>query len=68
VLETYVEWSSDEKVALDTAFTVSITGKGAACYAKQVGLNVAADPLMSAARVSTKISPVVKSWDVGGKG
>jgi hypothetical protein len=33
-----------------------------------VGLNVAADPLMNAARVPTKISPAVKSWDVGAKG
>jgi hypothetical protein len=48
-LDTYVEWSTNEKVALDTAFAASITGKRAACCMKQVGLNVAADSLMSAA-------------------
>ncbi len=48
-LNTYVEWSTNEKVALDNAFASSITGKRAACCMKQVGLNVAADSLMSAA-------------------
>lgn len=47
-LNTYVEWSTNEKVALDNAFAAAITGKRAACCMKQVGLNVAADTLMSA--------------------
>ncbi|MDY6880482.1 MAG: thiamine pyrophosphate-dependent enzyme [Thermodesulfobacteriota bacterium] len=49
----YTEWSTNEKVALDTAFAASITGKRAACCMKQVGLNVAADSLMSAAYMGT---------------
>jgi indolepyruvate ferredoxin oxidoreductase alpha subunit len=52
-LNTYVEWSSNEKVALDNAFAAAITGKRAACCMKQVGLNVAADSLMSAAYMGT---------------
>ncbi len=52
-LNTYVEWSTNEKVALDTAFAASISGKRAACCMKQVGLNVAADSLLSAAYLGT---------------
>lgn len=43
-----MEWSTNEKVALDTAFAAAITGKRAACRMKQVGLYVAADSLVSA--------------------
>lgn len=68
VLDTYVEWSINEKVALDAAFAASITGKRAACCMKQVGLNVAADSLMSAAGVPSGVSPAVKQWTAGGKG
>ncbi len=52
-LKTYVEWSTNEKVALDNAFAAAISGKRAACCMKQVGLNVAADSLMSAAYLGT---------------
>ncbi len=48
-LDTYVEWSTNEKVAFDNAFAAALTGKRVACCMKQVGLNVAADSLMSAA-------------------
>ena len=62
-LNTYVEWSTNEKVALDTAFAASITGKRAACCMKQVGLNVAADSLMSAAYMGTVGALVIISCD-----
>jgi indolepyruvate ferredoxin oxidoreductase, alpha subunit len=52
-LNTYVEWSTNEKVALDNAFAAAISGKRSACCMKQVGLNVAADSLMSAAYLGT---------------
>ncbi len=52
-LKTYVEWSTNEKVALDNAFAAAIAGKRAACCMKQVGLNVAADSLMSSAYLGT---------------
>ena len=53
-LDTYVEWSTNEKVALDTAYAAAVAGKRAACCMKQVGLNVAADSLMSAAYIGMK--------------
>ena len=52
-LNTYVEWSTNEKVALDNAYAAAIAGKRAAVCMKQVGLNVAADSLMSAAYIGT---------------
>lgn len=45
----YTEWSASEKVALEVAFAASLSGLRAATAMKQVGLNVAADPLFSAA-------------------
>ncbi|HOP46225.1 MAG TPA: indolepyruvate ferredoxin oxidoreductase subunit alpha [Desulfobacteraceae bacterium] len=50
-LNTYTEWSTNEKVALDNAFAAAVAGKRSACCMKQVGLNVAADSLMSAAYI-----------------
>jgi indolepyruvate ferredoxin oxidoreductase alpha subunit len=48
-LDIYVEWSVNEKAALEVALAASWTGKRAAVAMKQVGLNVASDPLLSAA-------------------
>jgi len=62
-LNTYTEWSTNEKVALDNAFAASVTGKRAACCMKQVGLNVAADSLMSAAYLGTVGGLVIISCD-----
>jgi indolepyruvate ferredoxin oxidoreductase alpha subunit len=62
-LDTYVEWSTNEKVALDNAFAAAVAGKRAACCMKQVGLNVAADSLMSAAYLGTTGGLVIISCD-----
>jgi indolepyruvate ferredoxin oxidoreductase alpha subunit len=62
-LNTYVEWSTNEKVALDNAYAAAITGKRSACVMKQVGLNVAADSLMSAAYLGTVGGLVIISCD-----
>ena len=62
-LNTYVEWSTNEKVALDNAFAAAISGKRAACCMKQVGLNVAADTLMSAVYTGTTGGLVIISCD-----
>jgi len=62
-LPLYVEWSVNEKVALDVAFAAAVTGKRAACCMKQVGLNVALDSLMSAAYMGTVGGLVVISCD-----
>ncbi len=62
-LNTYVEWSTNEKVALDNAFAAAIAGKRATCCMKQVGLNVAADTLMSAVYMGTVGGLVIISCD-----
>jgi len=62
-LNTYTEWSTNEKVALDTAFAAAVSGKRAACCMKQVGLNVAADSLMSAAYIGTTAGLLIISCD-----
>jgi indolepyruvate ferredoxin oxidoreductase alpha subunit len=45
----YTEWSASEKVAFEVALAASWSGLRAATAMKQVGLNVAADPMFSAA-------------------
>ena len=47
--EVYCEWSPNEKVALEVAIGASMGGARALCCMKHVGLNVAADPLFTAA-------------------
>ncbi len=47
--EIYSEWSPNEKVALEVAVGASIAGARSICSMKHVGLNVAADPLFTAA-------------------
>ncbi|MGA1845901.1 indolepyruvate ferredoxin oxidoreductase subunit alpha [Deferribacter abyssi] len=46
--EIYTEWAPNEKVAFEVALGASIAGKRALTCMKHVGLNVAADPLMTA--------------------
>lgn len=47
--DIYCEWAPNEKVALEVAIGASIAGARAFCAMKHVGLNVAADPLFTAA-------------------
>ena len=47
--EVYAEWSPNEKVATEVALGASIAGVRSMCAMKHVGLNVAADPLYTAA-------------------
>ncbi|MFN4197013.1 MAG: thiamine pyrophosphate-dependent enzyme [Caldimicrobium sp.] len=47
--EVPCEWSINEKVAYEVAYGVSLTGRRALCSMKHVGVNVAADPLMTSA-------------------
>ena len=47
--EMYAEWAPNEKVAMETALGASIAGARSFCGMKHVGLNVAADPLYTAA-------------------
>lgn len=52
--QVYTEWSVNEKVAFEVALAASWTGLRAAVAMKQVGLNVATDPLFSAAYQGVK--------------
>lgn len=55
----YTEWSSNEKVALETAAGAAYSGAKALVTMKQVGLNVASDPLMSLSYIGVKGSLVL---------
>ena len=57
------EWSINEKVAFETALAVSYSGARSAVSMKQVGLNVACDPLMSSAYTGIKGGFLVISAD-----
>lgn len=47
--ELYCEWAPNEKVAVEVAYGAAIGGARSLCAMKHVGLNVAADPLFTAA-------------------
>jgi indolepyruvate ferredoxin oxidoreductase, alpha subunit len=51
--DIYCEWSPNEKVALEVAAGASLAGARTIVTMKHVGLNVAADPLMTLAYVGT---------------
>ena len=55
----YVEWSINEKAAMEVAAGASYAGARTLVTMKQVGLNVASDPLMSLAYVGVKGGMVV---------
>ncbi|NTW34819.1 MAG: indolepyruvate oxidoreductase, partial [Syntrophobacteraceae bacterium] len=58
-LPLHLEWSINEKVAFEVALANSYAGRRSAVIMKQVGLNVAADPLMSGAYTGVKGGLVV---------
>ena len=60
---TYIEWSVNEKAAMEVAAAAAYSGARAMVTMKQVGLNVASDPLMSLAYVGVKGGMVVVSAD-----
>ncbi|MCC8191232.1 MAG: indolepyruvate ferredoxin oxidoreductase subunit alpha, partial [Planctomycetes bacterium] len=45
--DLYCEWAPNEKVAFEVAAGAALAGARAFCTMKHVGLNVAADPLMT---------------------
>ncbi len=55
----YVEWSVNEKAALEVAAGAAYAGARALVTMKQVGLNVASDPLMSLSYIGVKGGLVV---------
>lgn len=59
----HVEWSVNEKAAMEVAASAAYSGARALVTMKQVGLNVASDPLMSLAYVGVKGGMVIVSAD-----
>ena len=57
--DTYVEWSVNEKAAMEVAAGAAYAGARTLVTMKQVGLNVASDPLMSLEYVGIKGGMVV---------
>jgi len=62
-LSMHVQWAVNEKIAFEIAYAGSMTGLRSAVSMKQVGLNVASDPLMSAAYIGTKGGFLIVSAD-----
>ena len=58
-----VQWSVNEKAALEVAAGGAYAGARTMCTMKQVGLNVASDPLMSLAYIGVKGGMVVAVAD-----
>ena len=61
--ELYFEYSTNEKVALEVAAAAANSGLRSMCMMKHVGVNVAADALMTLAYVGTRAGLVVVSAD-----
>ncbi|MGA6927015.1 MAG: indolepyruvate ferredoxin oxidoreductase subunit alpha [Desulfosarcina sp.] len=59
----HIQWAVNEKVAFEIAYAGCMAGLRTAVSMKQVGLNVASDPLMSAAYMGTAGGFVVISAD-----
>lgn len=60
---TYVEWSVNEKAAVEVATAASYAGSRTLVTMKQVGLNVASDPVMCLSYVGVKGGMVIVSAD-----
>ncbi len=61
--DLYFEYSTNEKVALEVAAAAAASGVRTMCMMKHVGLNVAADPLMTLAYVGVKGGMVILTAD-----
>ncbi len=61
--DVYVEWSVNEKAGMEVAAGAAYSGARSMVTMKQVGLNVASDPLMSLAYIGVKGGMVVMVAD-----
>ncbi|MCA1794269.1 MAG: indolepyruvate ferredoxin oxidoreductase subunit alpha, partial [Desulfobacteraceae bacterium] len=61
--DLYFEYSTNEKVALEVAAAAANSGLRTFCMMKHVGINVAADPLMTLAYVGVTAGMVILSAD-----
>jgi len=61
--DLYFEYSTNEKVAIEVAASAAAAGVRSMCIMKHVGLNVAADPLMTLAYLGVKGGMVIVTAD-----
>jgi len=61
--DLYFEYSTNEKIAVEVAASAAASGVRSMCIMKHVGLNVAADPLMTLAYLGVKGGMVIVSAD-----
>ncbi|MEK7374156.1 MAG: indolepyruvate ferredoxin oxidoreductase, partial [Thermodesulfobacteriota bacterium] len=59
----YVEWSTNEKVAMETAAAASFAGLRSLCVMKQNGVNVASDFLLHLAGSGTRAGMILVTCD-----
>ena len=64
--EVYAEWSPNEKVAMESAIGASMAGVRSMASMKHVGVNVAADPLMTFAYMGVNGGAVIVTADEPG--
>lgn len=64
--EIYAEWAPNEKVAMESAIGASMAGARSMASMKHVGVNVAADPLMTFAYMGVNGGTVVITADEPG--
>ena len=65
----YCEWAPNEKVATEVAYGAAVAGVRSLCAMKHVGVNVAADPIFTAAYNGVNRGFVIVSadWKVHGQ-
>ena len=61
--EVYAEWAPNEKVAVESAFGASFSGRRSFCGMKHVGVNVAADPIFTIAYTGVNAGMVIGCAD-----
>ena len=61
--DLYFEYSTNEKVALEVSAAAANTGVRSMCVMKHVGVNVAADPLLTLAYIGVKAGMVLLTAD-----
>ena len=64
--EIYAEWAPNEKVAMESAIGASMAGVRSMASMKHVGVNVAADPIMTYAYMGVNGGTVLISADEPG--
>ena len=64
--DVYSEWAPNEKVAMEAAFGACLAGSRSFCGMKQVGLNVAADPLYTMSYTGVNAGMVICVADDAG--